>query len=59
MKVLSESEENQLLEDLYNSYFNTKRETEETAQRQPFITVAAKEPLSLVDDVLFDHAEMS
>ena len=59
MKVLSESEENQLLEDLYNSYFNTKRETEETAQRQPFTTVATKEPLSLVDDVLFDHAEMS
>ena len=59
MKVLSESEENQLLEDLYNSYFNTKRETEETAQQQPFVTLPTKEPLSLVDDVLFDHAEMS
>ena len=29
MKVLSENEENQLLEDLYNSYFCTKREAEQ------------------------------
>ena len=60
MKVLSESDENELLEELYNSYFNTKRENEakeaENAVRV-MVTPQMKDTLSLVDNVLFDHAE--
>ena len=60
MTNLSENEDNQLLENLYNNYFVEKREKEAKDEQhaiEQYQPIPSKEKLSKVEDVLFDRAQ--
>jgi len=59
MTNLSENEDNQLLENLYNAYFVHQREKEakdEQEAKESYGSAPVKQKLSMVEEVLFDRA---